>query len=162
MHYWIYQLSTFEIEEEMDANTLEVGETDLASPDYCNDISKDERTKAIGCLVNSILPKGMFTLKDPETLVYNGGFSLWEDRECLRLREMAEGLQTGDRDKFRRDCRKLNERLSDPLGCGCAFYPYSTEEEDCPVSSENFMYYTVKDMKEGDCLHIGGIVNAHQ
>lgn len=74
MHSTIFQITTEKVEEKdalLNEDTLQQG--DCSDLDYCSDIDEEDRRERIECLVNEILPEGMFTLIDKNTIRYNGG-----------------------------------------------------------------------------------------
>ena len=86
MQSTIFQITTEKIEESglLDEDTLHQG--DYFELDYCLNIDDDERKRRIETLVNEVLPKGMFTLIDENTIRYNGGVEIWQEEWVKRMK----------------------------------------------------------------------------
>ena len=62
MHSKIFQITENKVERDdyLDEDTLTQG--DGSFYDYCGNISEEDRKEMIACLVNHVLPTGMFRL----------------------------------------------------------------------------------------------------
>lgn len=88
MHSTIFQITTEKVEEKdalLNENTLQQG--DYSDLDYCSDIDEDDRRERIERLVNEILPEGMFTLIDENTIRYNSGVEAWQEEWVKQINE---------------------------------------------------------------------------
>lgn len=87
MHSSVYQITTEKIIDGglLDEDTLHQG--DCSGLDYCSNIDDEERRERIENLVNNILPEGMFTLIDENTIRYNGGVEIWQEEWVKQIKE---------------------------------------------------------------------------
>ncbi len=73
MHSTIFQITVKQVFGNNLLNENTISQGDGTPYDYCSEIDDEERQRSIETLVNEILPKGMFELTSPNTMVYKGG-----------------------------------------------------------------------------------------
>ena len=120
---------------------------------YRYPISDDERQEAIACLVERVLPKGMFSMSEDGALIYNGGMAAWKRGWIDALNKMVSGFTPEtifNGHDVLYDIRKL---LDNALDTDIQFFLESPYVND----STALMSY-IDGMKEGDRLYVGGIV----
>ncbi len=158
MHSSVFQITTEKIKEGglLDENTLHQG--DCSGLDYCSNIDDEERRERIEDLVDNILPEGMFTLIDDNTIRYNGGVEIWQEEWVKRIKEKCSFVTANNIQEWR-TLYYLKEAIENPLDTGSRFY------DDCGYSSFSeesgeFMK-SLNDLEAGTLLYIGGVVDYH-
>lgn len=159
MHSSVFQITTEKIKEGglLDENTLHPG--DSSGLDYCSDIDDEERKERIEDLVDKILPEGMFTLIDENTIRYNGGVEIWQEEWVRRIKEKCS-LVTANNIQEWRTLYDLQEAIENPLDAGSRFY-----DDNCGYSSysekSGVFMKSLNDLEAGTLLYIGGVVDYH-
>ena len=92
MHSRIFQVWTEPIDKENYLNEDTLNQGDDSFYDYCANINDEERKEDIACLVNDILPKGMFELVGDDTMRYNGGLEQWKEEYVANIHKRANAL----------------------------------------------------------------------
>lgn len=159
MHGRIFQISTSQIEKDnyLNENTLMQG--DGCYYDYCSEIDDEVRKKDIACLVNHILPKGMFQLISEDTIRYNGGIEQWKEFFVANVRKKAEALNVENMLQWT-TIHDIEEAIENPLDTYCHFY---LDWDGCRSYAEKsfaFMEF-VCGLEVGTTLYIGGVIDYH-
>lgn len=159
MHSTIFQITTEKIEEGglLDEDTLYQG--DYSELDYCLNIDDDERKRRIETLVNEVLPKGMFTLIDENTIRYNGGVEIWQEEWVKQIKEKCS-LVTANNIQEWRTLYYLQEAIENPLNVGSRFYDDNRGYSSYSEKSGEFMK-SLNELEAGTLLYIGGVVDYH-
>lgn len=159
MHSRIFQITKEQIAEEnyLNEDTLEQGDT--VAIDYCANIGNIDRENSIACLVDDVLPNGMFTRLGANILRYNGGMEQWKADTVAEIQKRAAALTT---DSFFYGCRlyDLKESVVNPLDTSFLFYMDAEGLENTASRSLDFMSY-VNGLEEGTLLYIGGVIDYH-
>ena len=160
MHSTIFQITTEKVEEKdalLNEDTLQQG--DCSDLDYCSDIDEEDRRERIECLVNEILPKGMFTLIDENTIRYNGGVEAWLEEWVKLINEKCSLVTAGNIREWS-TLYYLKEAIDNPLGTACRFYDDSDGFSSYSQKSGNFMK-SLYSTKTGTLLYVGGVIDYH-
>ena len=159
MHSRIFQITKEQAEQEnyLNENTLEQGDT--ASIDYCAEIDLKDREESIAYLVDSILPKGMFTRLGANILRYNGGMEQWKEETVAKIREKAAALTTDNYFRFG-ELYTLKNAVENPLDTAYLFYTDKEGLQSWADQSYDFMCM-VNELEEGALLYIGGVIDYH-
>ena len=159
MHSHIIQITTSPIDID---NYIQVGDFeqgDYSFYDYCCEISNDDRNDVITRLATNVLPSGMFTLVDANSLQYNGGIQEWRKEWATQIQARAAAITENNVMDWIGARYSLQYLLDNPLDTGNRFctedYP-TTEAE----TSEGLMRM-INDLQPGDKLYIGGIISFH-
>lgn len=160
MHAMVYQLSMENVKKEKWLNEDTLLQGDGSNYDWCSDISEDERKAAIVELVASILPAGMFRLIGSETLEYLGGMHEWKTSWVSSIRRKALCIHEGNVMELIVETYRLEKEIKNPLRTDCHFYLDSEGLQSYAEPSAELMRL-VDDMKVGDRLYIGGIIDFH-
>ena len=159
MHSTIFQITTEKVEKGDYLNEDTLLQGDNSDLDYCSDIDEEDRRERIECLVNEILPKGMFTLIDEHTIRYNGGVEAWLEEWVKLIQEKCSRVTA---DNIREWCTlyHLKEAIDNPLDAGSRFY----DDCDCCANysekSGEFMK-SLYDLEAGTLLYVGGVIDYH-
>lgn len=160
MHSTIFQITTEKVEEKdalLNEDTLQQG--DCSDLDYCSDIDEDDRKERIECLVNEILPEGMFTLIDENTIRYNGGVDAWLE-EWVKLINEKCALVTAGNIREWSTLYYLKEAIDNPLDAGSRFYDDNSGCSSYSEKSGEFMK-SLNDLEAGTLLYVGGVIDYH-
>lgn len=159
MHSSVYQITTEKVEEGglLDEDTLHQG--DCSGLDYCSNIDNEERRERIEILVNRILPEGMFTLIDENSIRYNGGVEIWQE-EWVKLIKEKCSLVTADNIQKWETLYYLQEAIENPLDAGSRFYDDNCGYSSYSERSGEFMK-SLNNLEAGTMLYIGGVVDYH-
>ena len=159
MHSRIFQITTEQVEREnyLNEDTLEQGDNVLI--DYCAEIDDDEREENIACLVDDILPKGMFTRMGANIIRYNGGIEQWKEEIISKIRTFAADLTTDNLFQYSTH-KSLKNVVTDPLGAGALFYTNEDGTQDWAESSYDFMEL-INNLEAGTLLYIGGVIDGY-
>ncbi len=159
MHSRIFQITKEQVEREnyLNEDTLEQG--DGSYIDYCAEISEAEREQSIACLVDDVLPKGMFTRLGANIIRYNGGMEQWKEQAIANIREKLSAL-TPENFFYGSQFYDLKEAVVNPLNTAFLFYMDVAGEQSMPETSHNFIFY-VSGLEEGTLLYIGGVIDYH-
>lgn len=158
MHSTVYQITKERVIEGnfLNEDTLTQG-TD-GNIDYCSDIDATDRKWRIDNLVNTILPKGMFTQMENDTIRYNGGIEAWKAEWVKRIQEKANLVTPANVTEWIGATYHLKTELENPFGTGSLFYTDEEGVESCANESGDFMAI-VNELKEGEHLYIGGVID---
>lgn len=159
MHSRIFQITTEQVEREnyLNEDTLEQGDNVLI--DYCAEIDDDEREENIACLVDDILPKGMFTRMGANIIRYNGGMEQWKAEAIAKIKEKAAAL-TADNYFHYSSIYNLKNAVVNPLDTAYLFYTDAEGGQSWAEKSHYFMQF-VSGLEEGTLLYIGGVIDYH-
>ena len=159
MHSSVYQITTEKIKDGglLDEDTLHQG--DCSGLDYCSNIDDDERKERIENLVNNILPEGMFTLIDENTIRYNGGVEIWQEEWVKQIKEKCS-LVTANNIQEWRTLYYLQEAIENPLNVGSRFYDDNRGYFSYSEKSGEFMK-SLNNLEAETLLYIGGVVDYH-
>lgn len=159
MHSTIFQITTEKVEkcDYLNEDTLFQG--DNSELDYCSDIDDNERKERIENLVNKILPEGMFTLIDENTIRYNGGAAAWQEEWVRLIKEQCSQV-TADNIHEWSTLHHLKEAIDNPLDAGSRFYDDSDGYADYSEKSGEFMK-SLRDLEAGTLLYVGGVIDYH-
>lgn len=159
MHSRIFQITKKQVERKnyLNEDTLEQGDTALI--DYCSEIDDDEREENIAYLVDSVLPKGMFTRLGDNILRYNGGMEQWQKEAVAKIKEEAVAL-TADNYFNYSEYNALKKALDNPLYTAYLFYTDAEGGQSWADQSRDFMIF-VSGLEAGTLLYIGGVIDYH-
>lgn len=160
MHSTIFQITTDKVEEKdalLNENTLLQGDNSYL--DYCSNIDEDDRRRRIESLVNKILPEGMFTLIDENTIRYNGGVEAWQE-EWVKLIQEKCSLVTAGNIREWSTLYYLKEAIDNPLDAGSRFYDDCYGGSTYSYKSGEFMK-RLNDLEAGTLLYVGGVIDYH-
>lgn len=159
MHSTIFQITTEKIEDGglLDEDTLNQGNN--SELDYCSDIDDEKRKERIENLVNKILPEGMFTLIDENTIRYNGGVEIWQEEWVKRIKEKCSLVTANNIQKWE-TLYDLKEAIDNPLDAGSRFYDDNCGNYSYSEKSGEFMK-SLNDLEPGTLLYIGGVIAYH-
>ncbi len=160
MHSTIYQISTEPIEERdlLRIDNIIAGE--MASISYVNENDDEGRKFDIKCLVENILPKGMFTLSDENTLSYNGAFNMWRKSHFDKIKVLSAQLKPANVMKYNGPIGELKKAIVNPLGTSALFvtdFYGGAGTAECSVDLMDM----VSTLKKGDKLYLGAILGYH-
>lgn len=156
MQSTIFQITTEKIEESglLDEDTLHQG--DCSGLDYCSNIDNEERRERIEILVNRILPEGMFTLIDENTIRYNGGVEIWQEEWVKRIKEKCSLVTAGNIHKWS-TLYELEKVIDDPLCSGIRFYDDNCGGSSYSEKSGEFMK-SLNGLEAGTLLYVSGVI----
>ena len=159
MHSRIFQITKEQAEQEnyLNENTLEQGDT--ASIDYCAEIDLKDREESIAYLVDSILPKGMFTRLGANIIRYNGGMEQWKEEMVAQIKEKAAALTADNYFRFG-ELYTLKNAVENPLDTAYLFYTDKEGLQSWADQSYDFMSF-VNGLEAGTLLYIGGVIEYH-
>lgn len=152
MKSYIYQITKKDTVRPLEASAI----SGILSPFGGNfadliDIDANEREELITHLVNEILPKGMFSRCDADTIRYDGGIEQWAKEAMATVKERA-----GELDDFFSN-NELCVAIDNPLRSPHLFFLDPDGKEGMAYSSFVLMH-NINLLKPGTILHIGGIV----
>ncbi len=159
MHSTIFQITTEKVEDGglLNEDTLQQG--DNSELDYCSDIDEDDRRRRIEYLVNKILPEGMFTLIDENTIRYNGGVEAWLEEWVKLIKEKCSLVTAGNIREWS-TLYYLKEAIDNPLDAGSRFYDDNSGYSSYSDKSGEFMK-SLNDLEAGTLLYVGGVIDYH-
>ena len=96
MHSRIFQISKTPINKECYLNKDTLTQEYDSYFDYYLEINDKLRKYNINCLVERVLPKGMFELTSENTMRYNGGLEQWKESFVADIRKKAEAINTAN------------------------------------------------------------------
>lgn len=152
MHNTIYQLSTHQLnaDEFITENTFEpVQVSDFA--DYVKEVDCDlsEAYDAFPFITS------IFDRKD-DMLIYKGCedmFRRWHEEVCDKASKLSEEGLKDDMNTFR-----VRRVLQTPFTEDRFVI---TDYDSCPAPSADFLQYCAKELKIGDVLYLGGVLDFH-
>lgn len=157
MHSTIFQITTEMVEKGDFLNEGTLFQGNNSELDYCSDIDNKERKARIDDLVNKILPKGMFTLIDENTIRYNGGVEVWQEEWVKLIQEKCSLVTAGNIQEWS-TLYHLKDAIDNPLNTGCRFYDDCIGCSDYSCKSGEFMK-SLNDLKCGTLLYVGGVID---
>lgn len=160
MHSTIYQISTEPIAERdlLHIDNIIAGE--MASISYVNENDEEGRKFDIKCLVEHILPKGMFTLSDENTLSYNGDFNMWRKSHFDKIKALSAQLTPANVMKYNGPIGELKKAIVNPLGTSALFVTDFYGGGGTAECSADLMDM-VSALSKGDKLYLGAILGYH-
>ena len=160
MHSIIFQISTKPIAEHdfLNIDLIEAGE--MASISYVDNIDESERELNIKHLAENILPKGMFTKSDNNTLIYNGGFNKWSKTQCDHIMTLSVQVTPSNVMKWMGPIGELKKAITNPLGTDTLFVTEFYRGSVTAECSADLMEM-VSLLSKGDKLYIGTIASSH-
>lgn len=159
MHSTIFQITTEKVEKGDFLNEDTLFQGDNSDLDYCSDIGEEERKERIENLVNKILPEGMFTLVDEDTIRYNGGVEEWRDTWVRLLQDRCAQITASNIQEWN-TLHHLKEAIDNPLDSGSRFYDDCGCCADYSHKSGEFMK-SLNDLEAGTLLYVGGVIDYH-
>lgn len=132
----------------------------MASISYVNENDDEGRKFDIKCLVENILPKGMFTLSDENTLSYNGAFNMWRKSHFDKIKVLSAQLKPANVMKYNGPIGELKKAIVNPLGTSALFvtdFYGGAGTAECSVDLMDM----VSTLKKGDKLYLGAILGYH-
>jgi len=159
MHSTIFQITTGKVEKDNYLNEDTLLQGDNSDLDYCLDIDDEERKERIENLVNKILPEGMFTLIDENTIRYNGGVEAWLE-EWVKLIQEKSSLVTADNIREWCTLYHLKEAIDNPLDVGSRFYDDSECCANYSEKSGEFMR-SLNYLEAVILLYVRGVIDYH-
>ena len=160
MHAKVFQITKARVDKDdiLDENTLTQG--DGSWYDYCQNVSKEYRTELIDYLVNTILPKGMFTLVDSDEMVYNGGADEWKAKWVKAIHDKAMEVTIDNVLDWIGPTYQLEKELKNPLHTDHHFY---LSEDSCQSYAEPSaeLMEMVCGLPVGTHLYFGGVIDFH-
>ena len=160
MHSTIYQIGIEPIAKTdiLQLDNIVAGE--MASISYVSENNEDGRQFDIKCLVEHILPKGMFTLSAKDTLTYNGGFNMWKKAHFDNIKALSAKLTPANVMKWSGPIGHLKRAISNPLGTNALFVTDFYGGGGTAECSADLMDM-VSGLKKGDKLYLGAILGYH-
>ena len=160
MHAKVYQITKqrVDVDNILNENTLEQG--DGSYYDYCSNISEEDRIEMIQVLVNEILPKGMFTLRGTDEIVYNGGGIEWIHKWVKEIHEKASKVTYENVTEWIGPAYQLKKVLKNPLHTDSHFYLSEDTTQSYAEPSVELMRMVCK-LPIGAHLFIGGVIDFH-
>jgi hypothetical protein len=160
MHSTIYQISTEPIAENDYLNIDRIVAGENASISYVCENSEDGRKFDIRFLLEHILPKGMFTSTDENTLTYNGGFAIWRKSHFDNIKAISAELTPANVMKWNGPIGQLKKAIINPLGVDALFVTEFYGGAGTAERSADLMDIIAR-LKKGDRLYIGAILGYH-
>lgn len=160
MHGTIYQIDIKPIEETDILRLENIVAGEMASISYVYENNEDGRQHDIKCLIEHILPKGMFTLSAENTLTYNGGFSMWRKAHFDNIKSLSAKLTPANVMKWNGPIGQLKKAIVNPLVTDALFVTDFYGGGGTAECSADLMDM-VSGMKRGDKLYLGAILGYH-
>jgi len=160
MHSTIYQISTEPIAEKDYLRIDNIVAGEMASISYVSENNEDGRKFDIKCLVEHILPKGMFTFSDDNSLTYNGGFTMWRKSHFDNIKGLSAQLTPANVMKWSGPIGQLKKAIVNPLGTDSLFVTEFYGGAGTAECSADLMDI-VSELKKGDRLYLGAILGYH-
>lgn len=160
MHSRIFQITKERVNKDCYLNEDTLMQGDNSFYDYCSEIDNEIRKRNIICLVESVLPKGMFELISEDTMRYNGGIEQWKEAFVADIRKKAEAITTENILEGIGPVYELERALKNPLDVAYCFY---LDGEGCQsYAEESFAFIQfVCTLEVGTTLYIGGVIDYH-
>lgn len=160
MHSTIYQIDIKPIAETDILRLDNIVAGEMASISYVSENNEDGRQFDIKCLVEHILPKGMFTLSAKDTLTYNGGFNMWKKAYFDSIKALSAQLTLANVMKWSGPIGQMKKAISNPLGTNALFVTDFYGGGGTAECSADLMDM-VSGLKKGDKLYFGAILGYH-
>ncbi|MCD7940605.1 MAG: hypothetical protein LUH50_11425 [Bacteroides intestinalis] len=160
MHSRIFQISKTPINKECYLNARTLTQEDNSYFDYYSEIDDKIRKYNINCLVERVLPKGMFELTSENTMRYNGGLEQWKESFVADIRKKAEAINTANMMECIGPLYQLENTLKDPFDTAYLFYLDKEGIQSYAEHSFAFINF-IHSLEVGATLYIGGIIDYH-
>ena len=160
MHAKVFQISKTRVDKENALNEYTLAQGDGSLYDYCSEISDETRMEMIDCLVNQLLPEGMFVLVAPDEIVYQGGSNEWKKEWVKNIHEKAMEITTENVLDWIGPSYRLEQELKNPLHTYSHFY-LSEDNYQCYAEQSAELMEMVCSLSVGDHLYIGGVIDFH-
>lgn len=157
MHSKIFQVSKGPIKRSqfIDADTV-ADNTDWV--DYADEESEERRIKLVQELINSALPHGMFQIIDDGcTLIYQDGLDKWKEDYVKKIHQAAAAITPANVLTWCSEKKELSDLLKRPIG---GYTMFVIEDNYCAEFSNEFMEF-IKDIKPGDKIYVGAVLDYH-
>ena len=160
MHSKIFQITENRVERDnfLDEDTLELGDGSFC--DYCGNITQEDRREMIDCLVNHVLPMGMFQLAGDDEMVYMGGADSWKGKWVDAIHDKAQLVNTENVLDWIGAAYQLEKELENPLHTDFRFY-LSEENTQSYAEPSRELMKMVCALEKGARLYIGGVIDYH-
>lgn len=155
MYSNIIQIGTEVIGKEDFINALTLYEGGYGFFDYCSEVLEAYRKIVIEDFCSCILPEGMFTPIDENSLRYNGGIGKWPEEWVARIHGKAVKVSSENVFKFVGEAYWLKREIENPLDTNIRFFI-----DGEPMLSAGFMSW-VSGLEEGTVLFFGGVIRYH-
>ena len=160
MHSVIFQITTKKLSGSNLLNEDTISQGDGTPYDYCSELNDDERKNAIETLVNEVLPKGMFELTTPNSMIYKGGVVEWKQTCIDDIRTKAQALTLDNIIDWIGPIYQLEKAIKNPLGTNFQFY-FDEEAFQCYAEESYELLRFVDGLKAGTVLYFGGVLDYH-
>ena len=160
MHAKVFQITCQRVDKENTLNEYTLAQGDGSFYDYCAEITPECRKEMIVCLVNEILPKGMFSLIGDDELVYNGGAEEWKAEWVKAIHDKARKVTTKNVMDWIGPTYQLEKELKNPLHTDSQFYLSDETYQSYAEQSAQLMEM-VCNLQVGTHLYIGGVIDFH-
>ncbi len=161
MHSIIFQISDQPIAKEKRIGIDHIETGDMASLDYAYKNSEEERKENIRCLVERILPKGMFTLGgDGETLVFQGGFAEWRKSYLDTIHNKVADINEANIMEWVGPAYRLQKAILNPLCTDALFITDFGNGYGLAERSRELMTM-IGNRQTGERLYMGTVVGYH-
>lgn len=159
MHSRIFQITKERVDKHSFLHENSLTQGDGSYYDYCAKIDDEERKENIRCLVEGILPQGMFELTSDDTIRYNGGIEQWKEEFVANIRKKAEAITAENMLEWG-PIYYLQQALKNPLDTDYMFYLDNAGWQSYAEQSFTFMEF-VCTLEVGTTLYIGGVIDYH-
>lgn len=160
MHSKIFQITEKRVDKDCYLTETTLTQGDDSFYDYCSKIDDEVRKENITCLVENVLPKGMFQLTSGDTMRYNGGMEQWKEEFVADIRKKTEAITPENMLEWIGPVYQLKKALRNPLDTTYWFY---LDGEGCQSFAEQsfaFMEF-VCTLEVDTTLYIGGVIDYH-
>lgn len=153
----IFQITTEPIAKKcyLNENTLEQGESTYWK--YCMNIDPDCRKENITCLVNEILPKGMFELISEDSFRYKGNIDIWKKEYIDNIYKKSEEINFENMMNWS-PRYNLKQAIDNPLNTDFYFYFDQKGKRGTADQSFTFMHF-ISNLEPGTILYVGGVID---
>lgn len=160
MHGTIYQIDIKPIEENDILQLENIVAGEMASISYVSENNEGGRHFDIKCLIEHILPKGMFALSAENTLTYNGGFNMWKKTHFDNIKSISAQLTPANVMKWNGPIGQMKKAIINPLETNALFVTNFYGGGGTAECSADLMEM-VSGLKRGDKLYLGAILGYH-
>jgi len=126
--------------------------------DYTRNITEESRKESIAWFVKMM--GGMFTLIGEDELVYNGGLDKFKKEWADRIHEAAAAVTADNILDWVGARYQLEKLTKNPLQSSTLFYFDEEGHADYAEESEELISF-ISNLKEGNHLFIGGVIDYH-
>lgn len=161
MNSIIIQISRNPIQKDEYVGVDNINSGDMVSVDYCYGIEPNARIETINRLIETILPKGMFTLNpDGKSMTYHGGYTEWSRQYVETIHNKVTAISEFNVFKYTGPVFQLEKAIINPLGTDTLFITDFYDGMGTAERSREFMQ-EVNELKIGDKLYIGAVLGYH-